>query len=64
MLNVKKIETLQHTKSVGGEGPSLDESVLIDSVHCSGDMLELARILHEVSNGAIRHTRICMYVYV
>ena len=49
---------------VGGEGPSLDESVLIDSVHCSGDMLELARILHEVSNGAIRHTRICMYVYV
>jgi hypothetical protein len=32
---------------VGGEGPSLDESVLIDSVHCSGDMLELARKLHE-----------------
>lgn len=32
---------------VGGEGPSLDESVLIDSVHCSGDMLELARMLHE-----------------
>ena len=32
---------------VGGEGPSLDKSVLVDSVHCSGDMLELARRLHE-----------------
>lgn len=32
---------------VGGEGPSLDKSVLIDSVHCSGDMLELARRLYE-----------------
>lgn len=27
---------------VGGEGPSLTNHVLIDSVHCSGDMLELA----------------------
>ena len=27
---------------VGGEGPSLTKNVLIDSVHCSGDMLELA----------------------
>ena len=33
---------------VGGEGPSLGKSVLVDSVHCSGDMLELARRLHEV----------------
>jgi serine protease 16 len=31
---------------VGGEGPSLDKSVLVDSVHCSGDMLELAKRLH------------------
>jgi serine protease 16 len=27
---------------VGGEGPSLTKKVLIDSVHCTGDMLELA----------------------
>lgn len=32
---------------VGGEGPSLDRSVLVDSVHCSGDMIELARMIHE-----------------
>jgi hypothetical protein len=32
---------------VGGEGPSLDKSVLVDSVHCSGDMLELAKRLYE-----------------
>lgn len=30
---------------VGGEGPGFDESVLVDSVHCSGDMLELAHTL-------------------
>ena len=30
---------------VGGEGPSLDKSVLVDSVHCSGDMLQLAKTL-------------------
>ena len=30
---------------VGGEGPSLDESVLIDSVHCTGDMVALAEKL-------------------
>mmetsp|Transcript_28176 Transcript_28176/g.68587 ORF Transcript_28176/g.68587 Transcript_28176/m.68587 type:complete len:291 (-) Transcript_28176:2615-3487(-) len=30
---------------VGGEGPGFDKSVLIDSVHCTGDMLELAQIL-------------------
>jgi hypothetical protein len=29
---------------VGGEGPALDRSVLVDSVHCSGDMLELASV--------------------
>lgn len=30
---------------VGGEGPSLDSSVLINSVHCTGDMIELAKRL-------------------
>jgi hypothetical protein len=34
---------------VGGEGPSLDKSVLVDSVHCTGDMLELAAKLFHVS---------------
>ena len=39
---------------VGGEGPPLDESVLIDSVHCTGDMLELAdRLFHERNNTSI-----------
>jgi len=28
---------------VGGEGPALDKSALVDSVHCSGDMLEFAK---------------------
>lgn len=28
---------------VGGEGPYLDKSVLIDSPHCTGDMLEFAK---------------------
>ena len=33
---------------VGGEGPSLDESVLVDSVHCTGDMIGLAdKLFHE-----------------
>jgi len=32
---------------MGGEGPSLTEHVLVDSVHCSGDMLQLASILHD-----------------
>jgi hypothetical protein len=31
-----------HFLCVGGEGPGLDKSVLVDSVHCTGDMLELA----------------------
>ena len=34
---------------VGGEGPSLTKHVLLDSVHCTGDMLELAEQLYEVS---------------
>ena len=32
---------------VGGEGPRLDKSVLVDSVHCSGDMVELSKRLYE-----------------
>ena len=31
---------------VGGEGPSLDKTVLTNSEHCSGDMLALASILY------------------
>lgn len=33
---------------IGGEGPPLDTSVLIDSVHCTGDMLTVAQDLHEL----------------
>jgi hypothetical protein len=32
---------------VGGEGPGLGKSVLVDSVHCTGDMLELAHRLSD-----------------
>ena len=32
---------------MGREGPSLTKHVLVDSVHCSGDMLQLASILHD-----------------
>ena len=32
---------------VGGEGPTLEKSVLVDSVHCSGDMLEFAKTVHD-----------------
>jgi pimeloyl-ACP methyl ester carboxylesterase len=35
---------------VGGEGPALSVHVLINSVHCSGDMLELARKLSTKAN--------------
>jgi hypothetical protein len=31
---------------VGGEGPDMDNSVLIDSVHCTGDMIGLAEKLY------------------
>jgi hypothetical protein len=30
---------------VGGEGPGFDKSVLVDSVHCTGDMIALAQKL-------------------
>jgi hypothetical protein len=33
---------------VGGEGPGFDTSVLVDSAHCSGDMLQVASMLFEV----------------
>lgn len=42
---------------VGGEGPYLDKSVLIDSVHCTGDMLELAKILYHVRVREIENGR-------
>jgi serine protease 16 len=32
---------------VGGEGPAIDKSVLVDSVHCSGDMISTAKYLYE-----------------
>lgn len=35
---------------VGGEGPSLTKRVLIDSVHCSGDMLYTAQKLYSEYN--------------
>lgn len=38
---------------VGGEGPPLDKSVLVDSVHCTGDMIELARILYTKYNASV-----------
>ena len=45
---------------VGGEGPGFTPSVLIDSVHCSGDMLELAKRIaqtktHDVILYALEH---------
>jgi len=45
---------------VGGEGPGFTKSVLIDSVHCSGDMLELAKRIantktHDVVLYALEH---------
>lgn len=38
---------------VGGEGEDLDKSVLIDSVHCSGDMIALASILSKQRNANV-----------
>ena len=35
---------------VGGEGPALSKPVLLDSVHCSGDMIALAQKLYEEMN--------------
>ena len=45
---------------VGGEGPSIDESVLINSVHCTGDMVALAEKLfkekgYDIHMFAIEH---------
>ena len=39
---------------VGGEGPGFDKSVLIDSVHCSGDMLELAKRIARTNTHRVR----------
>ncbi len=38
---------------VGGEGPSLDKTVLTDSPHCSGDMLALASLLFDERNAIV-----------
>lgn len=38
---------------VGGEGPALTKAVLVDSVHCTGDMIETARRLYEKGNVSI-----------
>lgn len=35
---------------VGGEGPPLDKSVLVDSPHCTGDMLETAKALSNLED--------------
>jgi len=53
---------------VGGEGPSIDESVLINSVHCTGDMVALAEKLfkekeYDVHLFAIEHRYVlCAYL--
>uniref|UniRef100_A0A7S4EPT6 Thymus-specific serine protease n=1 Tax=Pseudo-nitzschia australis TaxID=44445 RepID=A0A7S4EPT6_9STRA len=39
---------------VGGEGPGFEKSVLIDSVHCSGDMLELAKRIAQMNTHQVR----------
>lgn len=38
---------------VGGEGPSLDKTVLTNSPHCSGDMLALASLLSTERNAIV-----------
>ena len=38
---------------VGGEGPALTKAVLVDSVHCTGDMIETARRLYEKGDFSI-----------
>ena len=38
---------------VGGEGPSLTKHVLTDSVHCTGDMIELASKMNKEQNANV-----------
>lgn len=38
---------------VGGEGPMMTKAVLVDSVHCSGDMLELASRLYTEQGASV-----------
>ncbi|KAL7508256.1 hypothetical protein ACHAXN_005317 [Cyclotella atomus] len=40
-------ETTAAFLCIGGEGPSLDTSALINSIHCTGDMIELANRLYQ-----------------
>jgi Serine carboxypeptidase S28 len=52
--HVKDSPTQQHAfLCVGGEGPSLTPAVLVDSVHCSGDMLELANQLNQEEGASV-----------
>ena len=44
--------TIINLLCVGGEGPGFDKSVLVDSVHCSGDMLELASKIAKLTKNA------------
>lgn len=37
----------------GGEGPSLNKNVLVDSVHCTGDMIELASIMKNTFDASV-----------
>lgn len=49
---------------VGGEGPSMDTSVLINSVHCTGDMIGLAEKLYKEDNYDVHLFalgKFCMY---
>jgi serine protease 16 len=38
---------------VGGEGPPMDKSVLVDSVHCTGDMIALAEKLRKEEQASV-----------
>ena len=50
---------------VGGEGPSMDTSVLINSVHCTGDMIGLAEKLYKEDNYDVHLFALgkCFYVF-
>lgn len=45
---------LLHFVCVGGEGPALQRNVLVDSNHCTGDMLYSAQKLHQEHGYSVR----------
>ena len=49
---------------VGGEGPSMDTSVLINSVHCTGDMIGLAEKLYKEDNYDVHLFALGKFFYV